>query len=123
GTTAAIYAENDGILLSFSTFLIRPEFSMTAVRRRQLTRLGVWVAVATVAVLTAVLSARTETGIRRIATLLAPTSEPVRAAKAPQLANRQSDQEAEQRRISEAIRALATDRDRLLARLTKLERN
>ncbi len=96
---------------------------MTALRRRQLTRLGVWIAVATVAVMTAVLSARTETGIRRIATLITPAPEPVRAVKAPQLANRQSDQEAEQRRLAEAIRALAADRDRLLARLATLERN
>ena len=96
---------------------------MTAVRRTQLTRLGVWIALATVAVLTAVLTARTETGIRRIATLLAPAPEAVRAAKAPQLATRQSDQEAEQRRLSEAIRALAADRDRLLVRIGALERN
>src|SRR2546423_2130968 len=94
---------------------------MTAVRRRQLTRLGVWIAVATMAVLTAVLTARTETGIRRIASLLTPV--PERTAKAPQLANRQLDQEAEQRRLSEAIRALAADRDRLLARIGALERN
>lgn len=99
---------------------------MTAVRRMQLARLGVWISLATVAVLTAVLAARTETGIRRIATLLTPaTSETGRSAKAPtpQLANRQSDQEAEQRRLSEAVRVLAADRDRLLARLSLLERN
>jgi len=69
-----------------------------------------------------VLTARTETGIRRIATLLWP-AEPVRAARAPQLANRQFDQEAEQRRLSEAVRALTADRDRLAARINTLERN
>ena len=98
---------------------------MTAVRRMQLARLGVWIGLATVAVLTAMLTARTETGVRRIATLLAPAQpEPARSAKgpAPQLANR-FDQEAEQRRLSEAIRALAADRDRLLARVNTLERN
>jgi hypothetical protein len=94
---------------------------MTAVRRRQLTRLGAWIALATVAVLTVVLMARTETGIRRIATLLAPASE--HTAKAPQVANRQSDAEAEQRRLNEAVRALAADRDRLTARITTLERS
>ena len=94
---------------------------MTAVRRRQLTRLGIWIALATMAVLTAVLTARTETGIRRIASLLTP-AEPARTSKAPQLANRQFDQEAE-RRLSDAIRALAADRDRLLARIGALERN
>jgi len=94
---------------------------MTAVRRRQLTRVGVWIALATVAVLTVVLTARTETGIRRVAALIAP-ADPVRMAKAP-VPNRQSDQEAEQRRLSETVRALAADRDRLLARLNALERN
>jgi len=95
---------------------------MTAVRRRQLTRLAIWIGVATLAVFAAVLAARTETGVRRIATLLAP-HEYARTSKAPQLANRQSDQEAEQRRLSEAVRTLAADRDRLLARLNTLERN
>ena len=99
---------------------------MTAVRRMQLARLGVWVGLATVAVLTAVLTARTETGVRRIATLLSPApAEPVRSAKgpAPQIANRQFDQETEQRRLAEAVRTLAADRDRLAARLNTLERN
>ena len=99
---------------------------MTAARRMQLARLGVWIGLATVAVLTAVLTARTETGIRRIATLLTPAPvEPMRSAKgaAPQIANRQFDQEAEQRRLADAVRTLAADRDRLAARLNTLERN
>ena len=99
---------------------------MTAVRRTQLARLGVWIGLATVAVLTAVLTARTETGVRRIASLLTPApAEPVRSAKgpAPQIANRQFDQETEQRRLAEAVRTLAVDRDRLAARLNTLERN
>src|SRR5437868_13073199 len=95
---------------------------MTAVRRRQLTRLGIWIALATMAVMSAVLTVLREAGIRRIASLLTP-AEPARTSKAPQLANRQFDQEAEQRRLSEAIRALAADRDRLLARIGALERN
>jgi hypothetical protein len=99
---------------------------MTAVRRTQLVRLGVWVGVATVAVVAAVLAARTESGVRRIASLISPEAhEPVRGAKGPtpSLAIRQADQEAEQRRLSEAIRLLAADRDRLLARVNTLERN
>jgi hypothetical protein len=99
---------------------------MTAVRRTQLVRLGIWVSLATVAVLTAVITARTETGIRRIATLMSPAaSEPARGAKGPQgqLATRQFDQELEQRRLTEAIRVLAADRDRLLTRVGALERN
>jgi hypothetical protein len=101
-----------------------PELAgMTAVRRTQLIRFGVWIALATVAVLTAVIAARTETGVRRIATLISPGQPAaVRSAKDVQLANRQFDQEAEQRRVSEAIRLLAADRDRLVARITSLER-
>ena len=75
---------------------------MTAVRRTQLARLGAWISLATLAVIVAFLVARTETGIRRIATLLTP-AETVRTSKAPQLANRPSDQEAEQRRLAEAV--------------------
>src|SRR5882724_7102508 len=97
---------------------------MTAVRRTQLIRFAAWVGLATVAVLVAIISARTETGVRRIAALIsnAPPAA-ARGAKEGQLANRQFDQEAEQRRVSEAIRSLAMDRDRLLARLNTLERS
>ena len=95
---------------------------MTALRRTQLARLGAWISLATVAVIAVFLVARTEPGIRRIATLLAP-AEASRTSKAPQLANRPSDQEAEQRRLAEAVRTLNADRDRLAARLTVLERN
>ena len=82
---------------------------MTAARRTQLARLGIWIGLATVAVLTAVMAARTDTGLRRIANLLSPeASEPVRSAKitGPQIASRQVDQEVE-RRLNEAVRALA----------------
>src|ERR1043165_286879 len=93
---------------------------MTAFCRTQLTLFGVWIGLAPVAVLTTVLAARTEPGVRRIATLLTPPAADARAAKAPvQLAN----QEAEQRRLSEAVRTLAADRDRLMARINTLERS
>jgi hypothetical protein len=93
---------------------------MMAVRRRQLTRVGVWIALATVAVMTVILTARTETGVRRIATLITPESSRTAKAAFPM---RQIEQEAEQRRLSEAIRTLAADRDKLLARINTLERN
>src|SRR5260370_19385652 len=98
---------------------------MRGARRTQLARLGIWIGLATVAVVTALLTARTETGLRRIANLLAPeASEPVRSAKiaGPQIASRQVDQEVE-RRLNEAVRALAADRDRLASRVAALERN
>ena len=97
---------------------------MTALRRTQLIRFGAWTGLATLAVLVAIVAARTETGVRRIATLISP--EPpaaTRSAKELQLANRALDQEAEQRRLSEAVRLLAADRDRLLARVSTLERS
>jgi hypothetical protein len=95
---------------------------MTAVRKMQLVRLGVWAGVATMAVLMAVVAANTETGIRRIAGLLSTEAEPVRGARAPQLAAR-FDAELEARRLNEAVRVLSADRDRLLARVAVLERN
>jgi hypothetical protein len=98
---------------------------MTAARRTQLARLGIWIGLATMAVLTAAMAARTDTGLRRIANLFSPeASEPVRSAKitGPQIASRQVDQEVE-RRLNEAVRALAADRDRLVSRVAALERN
>src|SRR2546423_4694745 len=95
---------------------------MTALRRTQLARLGVWISLATLAAIVVVFVARTESGIRRIATLLAP-SEAARTSRAPQLANRPADQEAEQRRLAEAVRGLTADRDRQAAPPTVLERN
>jgi hypothetical protein len=99
---------------------------MTAVRKMQLVRLGVWAGVATFAVLLAIVAANTETGIRRIAGLISTEApaEPVRGARAPnaQLAGR-FDAELEARRLNEAVRVLSADRDRLLARVTVLERN
>lgn len=99
---------------------------MMAVRKMQLVRLGVWAGVATVAVLVAIVAANTETGIRRIAGLISTEApaEPVRGARAPnaQLASR-FDAELEARRLGEAVRVLAADRDRLLTRVAVLERN
>ena len=96
-----------------------------AVSRTQLVRLGVWVGLASAAVISATLAARTETGTRRIAGLFGP-AEATRGAKGAQpiqMTSRQaSEQEAEQRRLGEAIRVLAADRDRLLTRLSTLER-
>lgn len=93
---------------------------MTAFRRRQLIRLGVWVSLATVAALTTVLAARTETGVRRIASLITPPApEATRVAKAPA----QVVSDAEQRRLAEAVRELSADRDRLQARLASVERS
>jgi hypothetical protein len=87
----------------------------------QLVRLGVWAGAATLAVLAAVIAANTETGVRRIAGLTAPDAA-MRGPKAP-IAVRSFDAELEARRLNEAVRVLAADRDRLLARVAVLERN
>src|ERR1700753_3833175 len=92
---------------------------MTAVRRAQLIRFGTWVSLATIAVFVVMLTARTESGIRRLATLIAPP-EPERMSIAPQIARRDQD---EQRRLADAVRTLSADRDRLVARLSVLEHN
>jgi hypothetical protein len=122
------YGGNLPILLPFSALIRFGSFgaAMMAVRKMQLVRLGVWAGVATVAVLVAIIAANTETGIRRIAGLISTEApaEPVRGARAPnaQLASR-FDAELEARRLGEAVRVLAADRDRLLARVAVLERN
>jgi hypothetical protein len=96
---------------------------MKAVRKMQLVRLGIWAGVATLAVLVAVIAANTETGVRRIAGLITPDEAP-RGARGPNaLASRSFDAELEARRLSEAVRVLAADRDRLLTRVAVLERS
>src|SRR5581483_3486103 len=96
---------------------------MTAVRCAQLIRSAVWASLAVVAILAAFVSARTDTGARRIAALGSDAPAAPRGAKDIGLASRQFDQEAEQRRVNDAIRSLAADRDRLQARLNTLERS
>jgi hypothetical protein len=97
---------------------------MTSVRKMQLVRFGIWAGTATIAVLIAIIAANTETGVRRIATLIAPEqqAEPVRGARGPNIASR-FDAELEARKLSESVRILSADRDRLIARVAVLERN
>ena len=56
---------------------------MTALRRTQLIRFGAWTGLATLAVLVALVAARTETGVRRIANpdLARAAVRPTRSAK------------------------------------------
>jgi hypothetical protein len=83
----------------------------TIVRRAW--RLGAWSGIALLCVAAAVVSAYTETGARRLALgdAMMPTAAP------PSV----SDNEA--RRLADAVRVLAADRDRLAARVNALERN
>jgi hypothetical protein len=84
----------------------------TIVRRAW--RLGGWSAIALLCVAVAVVSAYTETGARR----LAAGDAPLRPSAAPP-----SISDNESRRLTEAVRALSADRDRLAARVSALERN
>jgi hypothetical protein len=92
-----------------------------------LSRFLVWGGLTAVALGTATLAAQTETGAERLAQLIGrdnavlvgarSTPSPSPAAVHP------SDAELESRRLAEAVRVLAADRDQLLARLDTVERN
>ena len=79
-------------------------------------RLGLWGGAAGAALLLVAIATRTDTGQSRMAAIRAapPVAEQQRAVR---------DAEANTRRLTETIRNLAEDRDRLLARMTALERN
>lgn len=94
---------------------------------RTLARLAVWGAAAMLALLIAVFTTRSDFGARRIAlafgTATGSTPAP-RAAPAPTASlARGNETEQDVRRLTESLRSLSTDRDRLLARVTVLERN
>jgi len=85
---------------------------------RSLARLGSWGAAAAGALLIAVLAMRSDAGARRVAGALNAD-----AQTATQLAARRQELETETKRLVESVRTLSSDRDRLLARVTVLERN
>lgn len=82
-----------------------------------LKRLGLWGSGAVAAILLAALAMQTETGARRLA---GDRTTPQEAAKG---ASARQEAETEIRRMIDSIRALSADRDRLLARVSVLERN
>ena len=83
---------------------------------RGLVRLGAWGATAAGALLIAVLAIRSEHGARRIAASVTPQHVAVTQLARPEI-------EPETRRLIEQVRVLSSDRDRLLASVTVLERN
>jgi hypothetical protein len=83
---------------------------------RGLVRLGSWGAAATGALLFAVMAIQSENGLRRM-------SSTSTAAATAQLATRAQELEGNTKRLIDSVRALSSDRDRLLARVTVLERN
>src|SRR5690348_9502479 len=84
-------------------------------------RFLLWAGLAAVALGSVALAAQSQTGAQRLALFLGRGGA---GAKSPGLiANRPSDAELETRRLADAVRNLAADRDRLQARLDALERN
>ena len=93
---------------------------------KPLVRLGAWGAGALAAVAVAVMAAQSDTGGRRVGTAYASLTgaadeQAVRSNGAQLLAR--ADAEREARRLGEAVRVLAGDRDRLAGRVAQLERN
>jgi hypothetical protein len=82
-----------------------------------LVRLGSWGAAAAGALLLAILAIQSDTGARRVAGVLNTDTTPA------QLAARRQEVEENTKRLIESVRTLSSDRDRLLARVTVLERN
>jgi len=84
---------------------------LRATMQRKAWRLSLWGGVALVCVAAAMLAAYSDTGSRRLALGDAATASESRRA------------EADARRLEDAVRHLATDRDRLAARVSALEHN
>ncbi len=94
---------------------------------RNILRLVTWGATAVVMSALAVIAARTEVGAQRASTLLqAMTTEQPSGSGGDALmqatAARLAEAERESRRLSDTVRALAADRDRLVARLDAIEK-
>jgi hypothetical protein len=90
---------------------------------RGLMRLAGWAAGAVCALAIAVLASRSEPGAQRVSALFGQPAPAQAMPEASPLTARTSDLEFETRQLTTALRSLSTDRDRLLARVTVLERN
>src|SRR5437660_1153628 len=88
-------------------------------------RFLLWAGLAAVALGSAALAAQSQTGAQRLALFLghAGAPSPTTGKSTGVAAIRPADAELETRRLAEAVRNLAADRDRLQARLDTLERN
>jgi hypothetical protein len=85
-----------------------------ALEMRALWRLATWGGAASLALVLAVVASYSDTGSRRL--LVAMHSAPAPAPRA-------TEADAETRRLTEAVRTLAADRERLMARVGTLERS
>jgi hypothetical protein len=91
-------------------------------------RILVWAGMAAIALGSAALAAQTQIGADKLVRILGHDAAVIiglrpAPATTPVLAVRPTDAEVESRRLAEAVRLLAADRDRLLARVDALERN
>lgn len=94
--------------------------------KKELLRLGSWGSFAALALTLAVLSTRSDPGARRLALAFSTvTGSTAVGHPAPekQLVIRELDPNFETRKLAETVRLLTADRDRLLVRVTALERN
>jgi hypothetical protein len=87
---------------------------------RALWRLAIWGAAATASLAMVALAASTNEGSQRLITAMAPVASQPSTAE---LAARSAETENEMRRLSEAVRVLDANRERLLTRITSLERS
>jgi hypothetical protein len=95
-------------------------------------RFAGWAGLAAIAIASATLAARTQTGTERLAGLarhqlasavpVQPRTPALPSVARPAATAGPAEADVEARRVAESIRALAADRDRLLARLEALER-
>lgn len=93
---------------------------------RGLIRLASWGAAAAVALLLAVFATRSDIGSRRMTAMFGPASGAQTArlqAEPSPAATRAAELEFETQQMAVAVRSLSADRDRLLARVTVLERS
>jgi hypothetical protein len=88
---------------------------------RALFRLAAWGGGAALALSLAVFATRSETGAQRLAAAYGGATQTAARANTDSLVRMQVTEET--RRLSEGVRTLSADRDRLLARVTVLERN
>jgi hypothetical protein len=88
---------------------------------RSLRRLAIWGLAASLALGAAVAAGYSETGLRRL--MADGNDAPAQKADAAPTAARPSEAEAEARRLADAVRALAADRERLVVRVAALERH
>ena len=90
---------------------------------RSLLRLGLWGTAASAALALTVIAAYSTAGSQRLQVAMSQsTGERPSASPPAQLEGRAAEIANETQRLSEAVRALATDRDRLLTRIATLER-